>query len=145
MSPAEGHWAPLEALPLDEYEEIVVFDEWRTLRHHSSRSLTRTRALLDALGYEPHDTDHHILGVVGSKGKGTTAAYASACLAGVGHRVGTVMSPGRSPTLTGSGSTASPSMTPCAGELCSGSSALASSFRRRRRIRDTWRPQACSW
>ncbi|MGO1192347.1 MAG: hypothetical protein ACTMHH_00600 [Nesterenkonia sp.] len=94
MSPAEGHWAPLEALPLDEYEEIVVFDEWRTLRHHSSRSLTRTRALLDALGYEPHDTDHHILGVVGSKGKGTTAAYASACLAGVGHRVGTVMSPG---------------------------------------------------
>ena len=31
MSPAEGHWAPLEALPLDEYEEIVVFDEWRTL------------------------------------------------------------------------------------------------------------------
>lgn len=94
MSPPAGHWAPLEALPLDEYEEIVIFDEWRSLRHTSSRSLARTRALLQVLGYEPDDAGHHTLGVVGSKGKGTTAAYASAALAGLGHRVGTVMSPG---------------------------------------------------
>lgn len=94
MSPAEGHGAPLEALPLDEYEEIVIFDEWRTLRHVSSRSLARTRALLQVLGYDPAHLGHHTLGVVGSKGKGTAAAYASATLAGVGHRVGTVMSPG---------------------------------------------------
>src|SRR5690625_5048772 len=94
MSLADGHWAPLEAWPLDEYEEIVIFDEWRTLRHVSSRSLARTRALLQVLGYAPDDVGHSTLGVVGSKGKGTAAAYASAALAGLGHRVGTVMSPG---------------------------------------------------
>ena len=94
MTPAHGHEAPLSALPLEEYEEIVIFDEWRSLRHVSSRSLTRTRELLQELGHEPDDVGHRTLGVVGSKGKGTTAAYASAALAGLGHRVGTVMSPG---------------------------------------------------
>lgn len=84
----------LEALSLEDYEEAVVFSEWRALRHVSSRSLERTAALMDALGYDPTAANHRTLGVVGSKGKGTAAAYASAALAGLGGRVGTVMSPG---------------------------------------------------
>lgn len=84
----------LEALSLEDYEEAVVFSEWRALRHGSSRSLERTAALMDALGYDPTAANHRTLGVVGSKGKGTAAAYASAALAGLGCRVGTVMSPG---------------------------------------------------
>jgi dihydrofolate synthase / folylpolyglutamate synthase len=44
--------------------------------------------------HEPHRTQIPLIGVVGSKGKGTIALYASAALAAAGHRVGTVMSPG---------------------------------------------------
>ncbi|WP_300343944.1 hypothetical protein [Nesterenkonia sp.] len=86
--------ARLDALPLEELEEEVIFSEWRALRAVSSRSLQRTAALLEALGVDPQRSPAPILGVVGSKGKGTAAAYASAALAARGVRVGTVMSPG---------------------------------------------------
>lgn len=86
--------APLAALPTDQLEEQVVFCEWRALRGVSARSLERTRALMQALEYDTETAAHRTIGVVGSKGKGTASAYASAALAGLGHRVGTVMSPG---------------------------------------------------
>lgn len=94
MTSHHGSDGRLDALPLEDYEEAVIFSEWRELRHLSSRSLERTAALLEVLGYDPAAAGHRTLGVVGSKGKGTAAAYASAALAGLGHRVGTVMSPG---------------------------------------------------
>lgn len=79
---------------VDQLEEEVIFSEWRRLRTVSSRSLARTGLLMEALDYAPETVPHRTLGVVGSKGKGTAAAYASAALAGHGERVGTVMSPG---------------------------------------------------
>ncbi|WP_150463056.1 folylpolyglutamate synthase/dihydrofolate synthase family protein [Nesterenkonia ebinurensis] len=88
------HHTRLAALPTEQLEEHVVFAEWRALRGVSARSLGRTRALMDVLGYDPQAAPHRTIGVVGSKGKGTACAYASAALAGLGHRVGTVMSPG---------------------------------------------------
>lgn len=82
------------SLPLAELEEQVVFGEWARLRQSSSRSLGRMRQLMDQLGYDPQRCQHRVLGVVGSKGKGTAAAYASAAAASSGSRVVTVMSPG---------------------------------------------------
>lgn len=81
-------------MSIEELEESVIFSEWRALRQSTSRSLHRTAQLMQQLGYAPDAQQHQIIGVVGSKGKGTAAAYASATLAGLGHRVGTVMSPG---------------------------------------------------
>ncbi|WP_120004348.1 hypothetical protein [Nesterenkonia muleiensis] len=81
-------------MSLEALEEAVIFSEWRALRHTSSRSLHRTAQLMRQLGYHPDQQEHVTLGIVGSKGKGTASAYASAALAGLGHRVGTVMSPG---------------------------------------------------
>ncbi|GAB3846029.1 hypothetical protein [Nesterenkonia populi] len=86
--------AALEALPFPDLEEAVVFAEWGRLRAVSSRSLRRTRQLMRVLRYDPGLVQHPVIGVVGSKGKGTASAYASAALAGLGHHVGTVMSPG---------------------------------------------------
>lgn len=79
---------------IEALEEEVIFGEWRRLRGVSARSLQRTSALLDQLGYDPATCGHRIIGVVGSKGKGTASAYTSATLAGLGLKVGTVMSPG---------------------------------------------------
>ena len=84
----------LRVADLDQFEEEVVFSEWRALRRRATRSLARTRQLLEVLGCDPAAAPHRTLGVVGSKGKGTAAAYSSAALAGSGLRVGTVMSPG---------------------------------------------------
>ncbi len=86
--------AAAASLPVAALEEQVVFSEWRTLRQGSSRSLSRTQALMKQLGYSPGDVGHRTVGVVGSKGKGTASAYASAAAASGGGRVVTVMSPG---------------------------------------------------
>lgn len=66
--------------------------EWRARRPGDRRSLRRARDLGAALGAigQPRP----VLSVVGSKGKGTTATYASAVLAAAGCRVVTVTSPG---------------------------------------------------
>jgi dihydrofolate synthase/folylpolyglutamate synthase len=77
--------------------DLVFFREWDSRLPGQRRSLDRARSLRDHLGlasYRPA-----VLTVVGSKGKGTTANYASAYLAAGGHRVVTVTSPSlRSPT-----------------------------------------------
>ncbi|MFG2003368.1 hypothetical protein ACGFNU_29835 [Spirillospora sp. NPDC048911] len=70
----------------------VFFREWQARKAGETRSLTRARALAAELKILPVDVP--VLVVVGSKGKGTAATYASACLAAAGLRVGTVTSPG---------------------------------------------------
>jgi dihydrofolate synthase/folylpolyglutamate synthase len=61
------------------------------------RSLARAGALAPYLGIDLNawsDRPERIVTVVGSKGKGTAAAFASAALAAAGLRVGTLTSPG---------------------------------------------------
>jgi dihydrofolate synthase/folylpolyglutamate synthase len=61
------------------------------------RSLSRARALAPHLGVDLDEWRAHpeaVITVVGSKGKGTAATFASAALAAAGLRVGTLTSPG---------------------------------------------------
>lgn len=59
------------------------------------RGLARARALAEHLGLLPEtSTEPRRISVVGSKGKGTTAVFASALLAAHGLRTGTLTSPG---------------------------------------------------
>lgn len=70
--------------------DTVFFREWDSRLPGQHRSLDRARAVRDRLGLASHPP---VLTVVGSKGKGTAASYASAYLAAAGHRVVTVTSP----------------------------------------------------
>ncbi len=70
----------------------VFFQEWRERRPGRQRSLSRAADLMRELGF-PEPSGVPVLGVVGSKGKGTTATYASAHLAAAGLRVVTVTGP----------------------------------------------------
>ncbi|TDD83691.1 hypothetical protein E1293_14165 [Actinomadura darangshiensis] len=70
----------------------VFYREWERRAPGETRDLERARALASALGLLPPDVP--VLTVVGSKGKGTTATYASAFLSAAGLRVCTVTSPG---------------------------------------------------
>lgn len=70
----------------------VFFREWRRRRPGQTRSLDRARLLATELALL--DPDIPVLTVVGSKGKGTAATFASAYLAASGLRVCTVTSPG---------------------------------------------------
>lgn len=72
--------------------ESFVFREWHAGRAVGRRSKDRAAALRDALGLPLAPLP--VLAVVGSKGKGTTATYASAVLAASGLKVGTITSPG---------------------------------------------------
>ncbi|MFW5416972.1 hypothetical protein J0910_10160 [Nocardiopsis sp. CNT-189] len=69
----------------------VFTEEWEARAPGERRSLPRMAALLRELG-DPQDAVP-VLGVVGSKGKGTAAAFASARLAAAGLRVVTVTGP----------------------------------------------------
>ncbi|GLX94828.1 hypothetical protein [Herbidospora sp. NBRC 101105] len=69
----------------------AFFKEWTTRAPGSRRDLARARRLAEAVGAVAAVP---VLTVVGSKGKGTTATYASAYLASTGARVVTVTSPG---------------------------------------------------
>ncbi|WP_141923872.1 folylpolyglutamate synthase/dihydrofolate synthase family protein [Haloactinospora alba] len=69
----------------------VFFQEWHAYKTSGQRSLSRAQALMDELELTPQRPP--VLGVVGSKGKGTTATYASAHLAAAGLRVVTVTGP----------------------------------------------------
>jgi dihydrofolate synthase/folylpolyglutamate synthase len=69
----------------------VFFREWDGRSPGEGRSLHRARALAGVLRLP--DPDRPVLAVVGSKGKGTAAVYASAVLAAAGLKVGTVTSP----------------------------------------------------
>ncbi|WP_054814590.1 hypothetical protein [Nocardia arizonensis] len=75
-------------------EHRAIFEEWSRLRGKVARSLERAAALADALELEKKLRSVAVLGVVGSKGKGTAAIYASATAAAGGHTVGTITSPG---------------------------------------------------
>ncbi|WP_433473493.1 hypothetical protein ACQPZP_32370 [Spirillospora sp. CA-142024] len=70
----------------------VFFREWERRAPGETRDVGRARALASALGLLAPDVP--VLTVVGSKGKGTTAIYASAFLGAAGLRVCTVTSPG---------------------------------------------------
>ncbi|QBI53522.1 hypothetical protein [Streptomonospora litoralis] len=70
----------------------VFFAEWRDRAPGQRRDIGRAAALLDLLGLPAPAAP--VLGVVGSKGKGTCAVYSSATLAAAGARVVTVTSPG---------------------------------------------------
>ena len=72
--------------------DSFFLSEWHARRPGERRSLPRARSLAAALGLL--EQAKPVLSVVGSKGKGTTAIYASACLAAAGWRVVTVTSPG---------------------------------------------------
>ncbi len=78
---------------LDALESRTAFREWSARSPEQRADPLRFGMLAAALGL---DIEHPApaLGVVGSKGKGTTVAYASALLAESGLRVGTVFSPG---------------------------------------------------
>ena len=67
------------------------FREWNRRAPGGRRSLERARALARLLRLP--DPDRPVLAVVGSKGKGTAATYASAVLAAAGLRTATVTSP----------------------------------------------------
>jgi dihydrofolate synthase/folylpolyglutamate synthase len=75
-------------------EEQAVFEEWASLRRDSRRSISRAANFADAIGLGELIARTSLLGVVGSKGKGTACVYASAILAAASHRVGTITSPG---------------------------------------------------
>lgn len=69
----------------------MFYREWERRAPGETRDLGRARALADVLGIlEPGVP---VLAVVGSKGKGTAATYASAFLGAAGLRVCTVTSP----------------------------------------------------
>jgi dihydrofolate synthase/folylpolyglutamate synthase len=67
------------------------FYEWRDRRTGERRSLRRARLLAQHLGLSHVEIPTIV--VVGSKGKGTIAAYASAALIAAGRRTGTLTSP----------------------------------------------------
>ncbi|WP_433335457.1 hypothetical protein [Spirillospora sp. CA-294931] len=70
----------------------VFYGEWLARRPGQTRDIGRAALLAEALGIAR--AGRPVLAVVGSKGKGTAATYASACLAAAGLRVCAVTSPG---------------------------------------------------
>ena len=83
---ADGVFLPEFFLP------EFFLSEWNDRTPGERRSISRARRLADVFGLLGQARP--VLSVVGSKGKGTAATYASACLAAAGQRVVTVTSPG---------------------------------------------------
>ena len=85
---------PRERIDADQ----AFFTERKSMRASGRRrSLRRARALALHLGIDLNTWQAHperVVTVVGSKGKGTAAIFASATLAAAGLRVGTLTSPG---------------------------------------------------
>ncbi len=79
-------------------ESRTVFAEWSARAPGDTRSLSRAREVIRAVGLDLTALPP-VLAVVGSKGKGTTVAHASAALAAAGLRVGTIQSPGSTSNL----------------------------------------------
>jgi Folylpolyglutamate synthase len=75
----------------DEHSDEPFFRAWKNRRPGESRSLERARELAASLELERLAIP--LLTIVGSKGKATTAVYASATLSAAGLRVGTITSP----------------------------------------------------
>jgi dihydrofolate synthase/folylpolyglutamate synthase len=80
-----------------EADQAFFAERLRGRARGGRRSLSRARALAPHLGVDLDGWSAHpegVVAVVGSKGKGTAATFASAALAGAGLRVGTLTSPG---------------------------------------------------
>jgi dihydrofolate synthase/folylpolyglutamate synthase len=73
-------------------EPAIFWTEWDGRAPGATRDLERARLLVKALGIG--NPGRPVLTIVGSKGKGTAATYASAYLAAAGASVVTVTSPG---------------------------------------------------
>ena len=69
----------------------IFWAEWDGRAPGDTRDIERARLLVQTLGTD--DSERPVLTVVGSKGKGAAATYASAYLAAAGLRVVTVTSP----------------------------------------------------
>lgn len=69
----------------------IFWSDWKNRQPDEKRGLERADALIHELGLDTGLPP--LLTIVGSKGKGTAAAYASACLAAAGLTVVTVTSP----------------------------------------------------
>jgi folylpolyglutamate synthase/dihydrofolate synthase len=76
---------------LRELADEPFFREWKTRTSGERRSLRRAQRVASSLKLDR--IPFPLLTVVGSKGKATTAIYASATLASAGIRVGTLTSP----------------------------------------------------
>ncbi len=74
-----------------DHADEPFFREWKNRRPGELRSLERARELAATLELESIGIP--LLTIVGSKGKATTAVYASATLSAAGLRVGTITSP----------------------------------------------------
>jgi len=85
--------APDDRDALRAIERETAYAEWLARASGQRRSRERAFDVLRILDLDPLPP---LLGVVGSKGKGTTALAASALLSASGLRVGTVFSPGLS-------------------------------------------------
>ena len=88
-----GDGAVQSAIDLDALESRTAFREWSSRLPGQRADTRRAVQLAAALGLDLKNLAP-ALGVVGSKGKGTTVAYASALLDETGLKVGTVFSPG---------------------------------------------------
>lgn len=77
--------------PVDDSADEVFFAEWQRRRPGERRDVARAGAVARELGITA--PRRRVVAVVGSKGKGTAATYASACLAAHGRRVVTVTGP----------------------------------------------------
>lgn len=75
-------------------EDEVIFAEWKEHRRTAQRSLERSAKVFQHLGLADGFRSMPLLGVVGSKGKGTGGAYAAATLSASGRSVGLIASPG---------------------------------------------------
>lgn len=75
-------------------ENRTVFLEWSRHREQLKRSKARARLLAERLFANTNVEAIPKIGVVGSKGKGTAALYASVALASASLNVGSIFSPG---------------------------------------------------
>jgi folylpolyglutamate synthase/dihydropteroate synthase len=91
-SSENGCWEAVAVTARWEPEDEPFFREWNARRPGEKRSLARARMFGDALGLDWEGLPP-TLTVVGSKGKGTAVAHATAVLDAVGRRVGTIVSP----------------------------------------------------
>ena len=73
-------------------EDEAFFAEWKQFNGPMTRSRRRAAMLADAVGID-REPPIPVIGVVGSKGKGTTVAAATHRLRTLGCRVGTISSP----------------------------------------------------
>ena len=91
-SSENARWEAVAVTARWEPDDEPFFREWSARRPGEKRSLARARMFGDALGLDWMGLPP-TLTLVGSKGKGTAAAHATAVLHAAGRRAGTIVSP----------------------------------------------------